>query len=78
MTFNVLRQYALHVLFLSPTLYPDGVLDNTAAPLRNPFSFVHKPNRLDGDRIVVPAGRRLGRSGPDRGVVRRLGRESVG
>lgn len=26
------------------------------APLRNPFVFHHKPNPLDRDRIVVPAG----------------------
>lgn len=26
------------------------------APLRNPFPFQHKPNTLDRDRIVVPAG----------------------
>ena len=49
----------------------DSTLDNTAAPVRNPFPFVHEPNTIDGDRIVVPAGCRLGRLGPDRGVVRR-------
>ena len=27
-----------------------------AAPPRNPFPFQHKPNTLDRDRIVVPAG----------------------
>jgi len=26
------------------------------APVRNPFPFQHKPNTLDRDRIVVPAG----------------------
>lgn len=26
------------------------------APIRNPFPFQHKPNTLDRDRIVVPAG----------------------
>ena len=36
--------------------FPDGTLDNTAAPVRYLFPFVHKPNTLDGDRIVVPAG----------------------
>ncbi|KAN0140426.1 hypothetical protein V8E53_001635 [Lactarius tabidus] len=35
---------------------PDGALDSTAAPVRNPFHSVYKPNTLDHDRIVVPAG----------------------
>ena len=39
-----------------PAPSPDGALDSTAAPVRNPFPFVHKPNTLDRDRIVVPAG----------------------
>ena len=52
-TLNVLRQYALHVLFVLPS--PDGAFDSTAAPVRNPFPFVNKPNTLDCDRIVVPA-----------------------
>ena len=56
MTLSVLRQYALHVLFVSPLPFSDGTLDNTAAPARNPFPFVHKSNILDGDRIVVPGG----------------------
>ena len=55
-TLNVLRQYTLHVLFVPPAPSPDGALDSTAAPVRNPFPFVHKPNTLDRDRIVVPAG----------------------
>ncbi|KAH9036025.1 dynein light intermediate chain-domain-containing protein [Lactarius deliciosus] len=55
-TLNVLRQYALHVLFVPPAPSPDGALDSTAAPVRNPFPFAHKPNTLDRDRIVVPAG----------------------
>ena len=55
-TLNVLRQYALHALSVPPTSIPDGVLDGTAAPVRNPFPFVHKPNTLDHDGIVVPAG----------------------
>ena len=55
-TLNVLRQYALHVLFVPPAPAPDGALDSTAAPIRNPFPFVNKPNTLDRDRIVVPAG----------------------
>ena len=78
MTFNSLRQYALHVLFIFPTPTPDGTLDNTAAPVRDPFPFVHKPNTLEGDHVVVPAGCGLGRLGPDRGVARRLRRESLG
>jgi hypothetical protein len=55
-TLNVLRQYVLHTLFVPPAPSPDGALDSTAAPVRNPFSFVYKPNTLDRDRIVVPAG----------------------
>lgn len=55
-TLHVLRQYALHVLFVPPAPSPDGALDSTAAPVRNPFPFAHKPNTLDRDRIVVPAG----------------------
>ena len=50
----------------------DDTLDNTAAPVRDPFPFVHKPNTLEGDLIVVPAGCGLGRLGQDRGVARRL------
>lgn len=26
------------------------------APTRNPFPFLHKPNTLDRDHIVIPAG----------------------
>jgi dynein cytoplasmic 1 light intermediate chain len=55
-TLNVLRQYALHTLFVPPAPAPDGALDGAAAPARNPFPFLHKPNTLDRDRIVVPAG----------------------
>jgi len=51
-----LRQYALHALFVPPAPAPDGALDGVAAPARNPFPFLHKPNTLDRDRIVVPAG----------------------
>lgn len=53
---NVLRQYALHTLFVPPAPAPDGALDGAAAPARNAFPFSHKPNTLDRDRIVVPAG----------------------
>lgn len=55
-TLNVLRQYALHALFVPPAPAPDGALDGSAASARNPFPFLHKPNTLDRDRIVVPAG----------------------
>jgi hypothetical protein len=55
-TLNVLHQYVLHVLFLPPNHFPDGALDSTMAPVRIPFPFVNKPNTLDRDRVVVPAG----------------------
>ncbi|KAF8264087.1 hypothetical protein EI94DRAFT_1831974 [Lactarius quietus] len=48
--------YALHVLFVPLALAPDGALDGTAAPVRNPFPFAHRLNTLDRDRIVVSAG----------------------
>ncbi|KAI0065700.1 hypothetical protein BV25DRAFT_1879543 [Artomyces pyxidatus] len=56
-TLQVLRQYALHLLFIPPAP-PPGVLPSNepVAPVRNPFPFQHKPNTLDRDRIVVPAG----------------------
>lgn len=56
-TLSVLRQYALHLLFMPPA--PSlGVTAGTEAPapIRNPFVFHHRPNTLDRDRIVVPAG----------------------
>ena len=56
MAHNVLRQYALHVLFVSPPPSSDGTLNNTAAPVHTPFPFVHKPNTLDDHRIVMPVG----------------------
>jgi dynein light intermediate chain 1, cytosolic len=55
-TLDVLRQYVLHTLFVPPAPAPDGALDGAAAPARNAFPFSHKPNTLDRDRIVVPAG----------------------
>ena len=55
-TLNVLRQYALHALFVPPAPASDGLLDGATAPTRNPFPFVHTPNTLDRDRIVIPAG----------------------
>lgn len=55
-TMAVLRQYALHYLFLpSP---PQPVIGSTdaPAPVRNLFKFNHPANALDRDRIVIPAG----------------------
>ncbi|KAH7923655.1 hypothetical protein BV22DRAFT_1196540 [Leucogyrophana mollusca] len=56
-TLQVLRQYALHLLFMPPAPSP-GLSSGTdaPAPIRNPFVFNHRPNTLDRDRIVVPAG----------------------
>ncbi|KAF8559427.1 DLIC-domain-containing protein [Imleria badia] len=56
-TLSVLRQYTLHFLFTPPVPSP-GVAPGTEAPapIRNPFVFHHRPNTLDRDRIVVPAG----------------------
>ncbi|TFY50288.1 hypothetical protein EVG20_g11608 [Dentipellis fragilis] len=56
-TLQVLRHYALHLLFIPPAPSP-GLSSPTepTAPARNPFPFQHKPNTLDRDRIVVPAG----------------------
>ncbi|TFK55636.1 hypothetical protein OE88DRAFT_1710043 [Heliocybe sulcata] len=56
-TLQVLRQYTLHMLFMPPAPSP-GIQTGTDAPvaLRNPFPFQHKPNALDRDRIIVPAG----------------------
>ncbi|KAJ6515451.1 dynein light intermediate chain-domain-containing protein [Mycena sanguinolenta] len=56
-TLLTLRQYALHMLFLPPA--PSPAVASGAeppAPVRNPFPFTQKPNYLDRDRIVVPAG----------------------
>ncbi|KAA1473378.1 dynein 1 light intermediate chain [Dentipellis sp. KUC8613] len=56
-TLQVLRHYALHLLFIPPA--PSAGLSSPTeptAPVRNPFPFQHKPNTLDRDRIVVPAG----------------------
>ncbi|KAI6166245.1 dynein light intermediate chain-domain-containing protein [Pisolithus thermaeus] len=56
-TLQVIRQYILHLLFIPPAPSP-GVSAGVEAPasIRNPFVFHHKPNTLDRDRIVVPAG----------------------
>ncbi|KAF8897852.1 dynein light intermediate chain-domain-containing protein [Infundibulicybe gibba] len=56
-TLQVLRQHVLHLLFTPPAPSPLAAASATAdAPTRNPFPFIHKPNTLDRDRIVVPAG----------------------
>jgi dynein light intermediate chain 1 len=56
-TLQVLRQYALHLLFTPPAPQPGlGPGADASAPIRNPFPFRHKSNILDRDRIVVPAG----------------------
>jgi dynein light intermediate chain 1, cytosolic len=56
-TLQVLRQYALHLLFMPPAPLPAAAAGGEpVAPVRNPFPFAHKPNTLDRDRIVVPAG----------------------
>lgn len=56
-TLQVLRQHALHLLFVPPPPSPAmGGGSDAPAPVRNPFPFQHKPNTLDRDRIVVPVG----------------------
>jgi len=55
-TLQVLRQYALHALFAPPAPSPVASGAEPQAPIRNIFPFHHKPNTLDRDRIVVPAG----------------------
>ncbi|KAG5648773.1 hypothetical protein DXG03_000122 [Asterophora parasitica] len=55
-TVQVLRQYALHALFMPPAPSPISSSGEPQGPIRNVFSFQHKPNTLDRDRIVVPAG----------------------
>ncbi|KAK1223342.1 hypothetical protein PQX77_013819 [Marasmius sp. AFHP31] len=56
-TLQVLRQYVLHALFVPPAPSP-AIQAGTEppAPVRNPFPFNEKPNTLDRDRVVVPAG----------------------
>ncbi|KAF7290898.1 hypothetical protein HMN09_01268200 [Mycena chlorophos] len=56
-TLQVLRQYALHMLFIPPAPSPAVASGAEApAPIRNPFPFTHKPNYLDRDHIVIPSG----------------------
>lgn len=47
----------LHLLFM-PAAPSPGMTTGTEAPapIRNPFVFHHRPNTLDRDRIVIPAG----------------------
>lgn len=54
-TLQVLRQYVLHLLF-APPAPALGLSGDSAAPAKNPFPFQQKPNTLDRDQIVVPAG----------------------
>ncbi|PPQ79491.1 hypothetical protein CVT25_003373 [Psilocybe cyanescens] len=54
---QVLRQYALHLLFMPPAPTPAmSTSTEIQAPVRNISPFSQKPNTLDRDRIVVPAG----------------------
>ncbi|KAH8830275.1 dynein light intermediate chain-domain-containing protein [Flagelloscypha sp. PMI_526] len=56
-TLSILRQYALHLLFLPPAPSPAAAAGNEpVAPVRNPFPFNHKPNALDRDRVLIPIG----------------------
>ncbi|KAI0340892.1 hypothetical protein BDW22DRAFT_1359733 [Trametopsis cervina] len=55
-TLQVLRQYALHLLFAPPAPSLGLSAIDGAAPVRTSFPFQHKPNTLDRDRIMVPAG----------------------
>lgn len=49
-TLSLLRQYVLHFLFMPPPPPPDS------PPLKYPFPFAHRPNTLDRDKIMAPAG----------------------
>lgn len=57
-TLAQLRLYALHLLFTPPPPSPSlsTAPAEPTAPIRNPFPFPHRPNVLDRDRILVPAG----------------------
>lgn len=44
------------MLFIPPAPPPASLSTDAPAPTKNPFPFLHKPNTLDRDRIVVPAG----------------------
>ncbi|KAF9077075.1 dynein light intermediate chain-domain-containing protein [Rhodocollybia butyracea] len=61
-TLAVLRQYTLHTLFVPPASPSSGEQNNAettgsgTGPTKNPFPFPHRPNTLDRDRVVIPAG----------------------
>ncbi|KIJ37388.1 hypothetical protein M422DRAFT_33726 [Sphaerobolus stellatus SS14] len=55
-TLSILRQYILHLLFAPPAPSVAFGSVDPPAPARNPFPFPHRPNILDRDRVVVPAG----------------------
>ncbi|KIY52323.1 hypothetical protein FISHEDRAFT_35371 [Fistulina hepatica ATCC 64428] len=60
-TLHIVRRYALHMLFLPPassvsSTLPTSTSTETVTSIRNPFPFTHKPNTLDRDHIVIPAG----------------------
>ncbi|PBL02885.1 dynein 1 light intermediate chain [Armillaria gallica] len=56
-TLQVLRHYALHLLFAPPAPSPAVAAGGEPpATVRNPFPFKHKPNPLDRDHLVIPAG----------------------
>ncbi len=45
------------MLFVPPAPSPAAAAPSeVATPPRNPFVFEHKPNALDRDKIVIPAG----------------------
>jgi len=55
---QMLRTICLKCCRRRKLLLHDPAADDTQrpAPMRDPFPFVHKPDTLDRDRIVVPAG----------------------
>lgn len=55
-TLDILRQYALHALFMPSPPSPMTSITEPQAPIRNIFPFHHKSNTLDRDHIIIPAG----------------------
>ena len=51
---QILRQHALHLLFMPPAPTPSS--SEAQPPVRDLFPFVQKPNTLERDWILVPAG----------------------